>query len=264
MNHSLKKVWRNQRRYRKETQDYHFVILNIIRNPIDTILSAYNYHKNGREQWNRIAISNISTIQAKYDNAVSLNCSMNILMRLMRERLKDEDWQRFGDGVDIKNVTLQTLYTFSDLNVGIAFEYERYLYCCFDEIHDSYHEIDRLMMDKALMDETGYNESLMHLYNFRTEDFVEDYNGTVGILLDKIGVIWKEERIDFIDKFQEYDINNPKSYTKREKKNRIHITDGKFNKTGQREILLRDNERCVVLKKQTELLNYSWAFKQFC
>ena len=261
---SGKKVWRNQRRFPKDTQDYHYVILNIIRNPIDTILSAYNYHRNGQEQWNIIAISNITTIEAAYDNAASFYCSKNTLMRLMRERLKDEDWRRFGDGVDINNITLQQLYSFSDLNVGIAFEYERYSYCCFDEIYGSYHEIERLMMNETYMEHKKYNESLMHLYNFRTEDFVQDYNGTVGILLDKIGIIWEKERIDFIDRFQEYDVHNPKAYTMKQKKKRHHITDGKFNKTLQREILLRDKERCAMLKKQTEMLDYNWTFKQFC
>ena len=158
------------------------------------------------------------------------------------------------------NYSVQDLYSKQlPLSQGIEFEYERYTNCCFMEIYLSYNAIEVIMM-RGNEDGTDRNHTLIHLWNVRNEDFVNDFNRTCNILLDKIGVMNAEDRNDFMTQFQTFDRKQHPNL----RRGRKHITQGKFNKTQQIEILLNDPIRCNVLKNQTILLDYEWMHSAFC
>eukprot|EP01083_Nonionella_stella_P095091 266890_1 len=234
----------------------HYVVINIVRDPVDTVLSAYNYHAKGAEIWTRTPVVNISLLPAKYNNAESLRCSSEVFMHLVNE-------YQIANG---HTYSVETLYK-KRLNLvqGIEFEYQRYVKCCFDEIYSSYDTIKGMMYNARNGIEINglkWNDTLLHLWNFKTEDFAYNYNKSCEILLNKIGVLDDEDRREFMNRFQKFDINSVENIKAAAKKK--HVTKGKFNKTEQIEILLGDINRCVVLKKQTKLLDYQWTYDHFC
>eukprot|EP01084_Bolivina_argentea_P221204 374707_1 len=227
-----------------ETTQIHIVFLHIIRNPIDTILSAYNYHKQGREpKWTKYKTvqSFPPNITARY-YCQAMNISLNIsIFTLINKFLTEAQ--------------------------GIYFEYGIYIGRKFDEIYKSYRKLNNLKQYHNI----SYDYNLIHIKQFRLEDFKLNFNKTCNEYLDTFGVLEDNDRQYLMNTFQQFSMNNP------HRRGKIHGTYGTYNKTKQVEYLLKSQllnvsemyfdppkQRCLILKKQTQMLGYQWDYHHIC
>eukprot|EP01084_Bolivina_argentea_P010208 19011_1 len=212
----------------------HCVLFHMIRNPVDTILSGYNYHKiTIKEKW----------VNKKIRTIKILHCCEKLV-----EKLKDMNTYYL-------NNSLQKIYNMYDISVGIEIEYYRYSFCEWNEIYRSYQEIKQKMMLLK------YNTNdYIHIRNMRLEQFYSEYNGTIQIVLNGLGILQFEHRNNLLNILQKFNVKNVKYNVKGDG----HITKGRYNKTMQVNILLRDITRCVILKRKTELLGYLWTYHMYC
>ena len=92
------------------------------------------------------------------------------------------------------------------------------------------------------------------------EDFEQDFNKTMGDVLTNLGMDQNGYMYKFLlNKLQEDNVY------KKGRRRRSHITRGKFNKSQQVEVLLKDSySRCSRLKELTANLDYDWKYKQYC
>eukprot|EP01083_Nonionella_stella_P271047 918146_1 len=201
----------------------HIVILNIIRHPLDTIISAYNYHVTGPEGWTRVPLHEITTLEQKYQEEKESACTADLFMNLTRE---------LGHST---NVSVETLYRdVLSTSQGIYFEYLRYSHCCFPEIYSSYSRIiDLQNRNHDVFNDYDYN--LMHFDNLRSEGFGFEFNKSCYHLMDKLGIIEEKDRKSLMEQLLEFDLS---TYSKESLRKKMHITKGKFNKEEQVRILL--------------------------
>eukprot|EP01084_Bolivina_argentea_P221205 374709_1 len=215
----------------------HIVFIHVIRNPIDTILSAYNYHKQGKELW-----THHTPLWYYSETCEAMNISTNIsLFTLYNEILTTE--------------------------LGIYVEYYAYIEFLWNEIYPSYRRLNYLQKYYDF----NYDYNLFHVKQFRLEDFKINFNKTCNEYMDVMGVLQNEDRQYLMKGFQAFSMNNPKRRAKK------HLTIGTYNKTKQLQILLELNvsnvmsyhfqtsqQRCLILKEKTEILGYKWNFKHVC
>eukprot|EP01083_Nonionella_stella_P271048 918147_1 len=83
---TVHKIHRRMKRTNAPNQpSSHVVILNIIRHPLDTIISAYNYHVTGPERWTRVPLHQITKLKQKYQEEKESACTAELFLNLTRE-----------------------------------------------------------------------------------------------------------------------------------------------------------------------------------
>eukprot|EP01084_Bolivina_argentea_P007210 13560_1 len=230
----------------------HIKIINIIRNPLDSVLSGYNYHLWSKEKWLHKTITNM------YDSSVAV-LSYQERKHIPYKTLALKNFCHSTLFLELlnsnnipNNISINQLYNTMNISVGVSFEYMRYKKCEFDfEIYPSY---------RRIMELEYINDEYIHVANFRLENFATNYNESVLGLLDVIG-IWKEtHRQNLLRIFAKGDINsiNSKNSTPG------HSTRGTFDKSEQTDALLQDMNRCLQLKNMTLLLDYKWKYRKYC
>ena len=210
----------------------HMMLLHFIRNPVDTILSGYNYHKLGTatERWLR-------EIPTKLKRRVDLCLKMNdILYNMNHSYLND---------------TLLNIYNNNGISIGIEIEYYRYIECVFNEIYKSYNLIEQMISKYG-------DNNYVHLKNIRMEDLLTNFNQTMLSILDTMGIIDNIDRNNVMELLQPFDIKNMNF------KSEQHITKGTYDKDEQINILLSDINRCQLLRNITINLNYNWLHVTYC
>ena len=265
--------WRTYDKYRHKS--FHLVILNIIRNPIDTILSSYNYHKKAAELWTMVPIKELPKLLATFGEKWENICTYDVFTNLSDIM-----------GIDYMNTNVSIEILYNEIlseHQGIYFEFMRYSMCCWYEIYDSYQHMTKIInMDKNVSwIGDKYDWDWIHAKQFRLENFIIDFNRTCNEFLDVFGIIESEHRNNLLDKFQawrydEKDKNKMKKFSKAK-----HVTMGSYDKQQQIEYLLQmdlnlDNvnmkqmqlisasERCNLLRQRTELLHYQWQYDELC
>ena len=239
----------NKRKTEINRNMHHMVILNIIRNPVDTIISAYNYHYKGSEGWTRKELHEISVPPFKFDEEKENKCTSDLFISLTKSM-----------GLS-SNVSIQELYkNILTTETGLHFEYLRYIHCCFDEIYSSYIRINDLLDQNHSIFEY-YDANLMHFQNFRMEDFKTQFDESCNRLMDKLGILEKKDRQKLRKKFRKYDLNSQSAEVIAKNK---HVTTGKYDKKAQLKLLFNNDAKCNLLKHKTALLKYPWNFDQFC
>ena len=229
-------------------EKHHLVIINIIRNPVDTIISAYNYHYQGLEGWTQVSLQQIAHRKFNFQEKKENTCTSQLFTNLTASM-----------GLS-SNVSIQRLYKdILTTKMGINFEYLRYTHCCFDEIYSSYNRInDLLNFNHSIFDYWDTNN--MHFHTFRVEQFAHEFDETCQSLMDKLGILGTKDRHNLLKKLHKYDLHSMSSKRIRRSK---HITKGKYDKKAQLKLLLTDVNQCDDLKHKTELLGYQWQF-DFC
>eukprot|EP01083_Nonionella_stella_P096065 269891_1 len=201
------------------------IVLNIIRSPVDTVLSGYNYHKTTNE----VAIGQTPLNLKKYKrNFYFFIC----------EPILEMVHNAYG------NSTLKDIYNNHNVSFGIDLEYHRYNHCEYVRIHGSYR-----MMQYTLKEH-------MHLHTFRLEDLRRDFKQSMQRLLNSMLIFDAHDREMLMSRFLRAG--------NEQKKNKRHVTQGTYNRTQQIDILLRNLERCNMLKQQTVSLDYQWRFQEYC
>ena len=207
----------------------HFIILHLIRDPVDTILSGYNYHKITWENWTKTRIRAMR-------RRVDLCEAMDDVMERMDSSYLDD--------------TLQNIYNTNDVAVGLDIEYHRYILCAFPHIEDSYRFV------KGIYDEIG-NTEYTHFWNLRLEHFQHDFNRTIQVILNALGVRGSDHMINLMGGMQQFDVYGG------HRAKRV-VTTGSYNKTHQINVLLSNRARCLELKRRTLALDYKWKHWMFC
>lgn len=205
----------------------YWIILNMIRDPIDTVLSGYNYHKITSEPWVRPKISNLRQFD---DLCIKM---INFIRK----------YYPFYMDKSIKNI-----YLTEPLIKGIETEFYRYQICVFNRINTSYHIINDELIPKYINDKTKGFANLKMEY---------DYNNMLQSIFDILGIFDIMDRKQILNK-----LKNVQSKVGHTKNN--HVTSGTYNKTKQIHALLNDNDKCIVMKQDTLYLNYDWKYNQYC
>ena len=207
----------------------HLVILQIIRAPVDTVLSGYNYHLTDAEEWTTWPLSPDSNPHALCAEFMPILDEMQIS----------------------KQSSLLALYRENNLSFGIGVELQRYTKCEFKGIYSAYDYVKNGLRN-------GINN--INAHSFRLEEFEANWTETVNVLLDLIGVFEDENRRKLMKSINMYNIYD----TKARDGVKHHITAGTYDKAKEIRALLGDTDRCNLLKEQTISLDYDWKYLSYC
>eukprot|EP01083_Nonionella_stella_P107800 312692_1 len=252
---------KSNRRFEKPV---HAVVINMIRNPVDTILSSYNYHTRGPEEWTRVPLYNIGKFKTSFNERQEIMCSKKLFMNLTQQMDLDS------------NVTIQDLYTdILSEHQGIYYEFMRYSECCWWEIYSSYETMNKIMDgDMDILE--GKDTDLIHAKQFRLENFFVDFNRSCNEYLDVMGILDDVDRNTLMNKFQRWKYDTKDKEKVEGYMRHKHVTVGQFDKKSQIELLLQIDvntstywlesarDRCILLKEKTILLGYQWQFDGLC
>ena len=233
----------------KMSNPYHISLIHSIREPVDTILSGFNYHViNMREIWlhrpllqwinKQLYILNRSpnNIKAKnlYLNAKTVYNAINSIKNIYNIT---------------NNKTIYEIYNILNDNnkqYGLYVEYQRYINCEFPDIISVYNRINEI---------NNNNNKYIHAKNFRLENFKHYYKQTCYQVMDVLGIKNESDRANLYETMKK---------SGNIKKN-SHATQGSYNKTEQIYLLLtKDIKQCLHIKNMTIALNYLWQYTQFC
>ena len=211
----------------------HTAIMHIFRNPMDTILSGYNYHKVCGEGW------------------------------ASRDKIKDSELHIFSNfkqkmkelNANYSNMTLQNVLNTESMEIGIEIEYFRYLLCEHPLIQSSFEAVQHVSINFA-------NDKFVHASTFRLEEFVQNFIETAGILMDVQGIFDEEQREGIMDKLQAQNLYDNRNDTEKDPHAVKHQTRGSYDRKKQISALLSNEMRCKSIKQMVESLNYEWIYKK--
>ena len=234
-------------------------IINMIRNPVDTIFSAYFYHKKAIESWVLLPISK------GYDNNLNVNdkkeqCSLQVFLDYQTNYTHEVSSKDSKYHSHITNhSSIAQIYATNSIQFGLFMEYQRYQKCQFDEMYYSFQTIKE--MNDINSKDDGYQCVNVVSENIMLEDFFDDFNSTCQHLLTSLNINNKHDRVSLLNKFQQFTIQHQtQSMMSRNSYNT-------FDKNKYAEILLTskiDDKICQTLKNQTLLLGYKWIYTKFC
>ena len=214
----------------------YIIILNIIRDPVDTVLSGYNYHKiTNIEAWTAIKIST------------------------KRSRGPCHEFKHFmqKNFIQYFDRSFNDIYQNENISEGLKIEYYRYYFCNYPKINGSYHTIEDVLKPKYKYDTSKV------LKNIRLGSFKLDFNASLNVIFDAFGILDIENRNNLLNILQGANAyhSNGKKIDKQTKK---HMTDGKYDKNAQIDALLSDLILCQRLKIHTFSLGYPWKYEHYC
>eukprot|EP01084_Bolivina_argentea_P197165 337912_1 len=209
----------------------YIILLNIIRSPVDTILSGYNYHKVTEEGWVSVPFKQNHKHPRNY--WIFIGKTMNKVLVNKYE-----------------NLTLKHIYNEYNMSIGLAIEYQRYIECEYSRIYGSYNMMEYNLKQKYK------NYFGVHINVFRLEDVQTHFNETMETLLDALFIRIDADKKHLLNILQRFQINN--------NSHNDHVTQGTYNKQQQIYTLLSNEDRCNILKEKTILLDYKWIYHEYC
>eukprot|EP01083_Nonionella_stella_P036247 98918_1 len=216
-------------------------VIQIIRKPVDTVLSGYNYHKRTGEKWAKTTISKYTRQRRIHDSSNKRNFYTE-LCKAMRNDMKN----KYGN--ELMQHSIKTAYNLYNMSIGIELELNLYSLCVFPRVNESYH---------LIASEMNHLYSNFAFRNFRLEEFETNFNATAEILFDIEGIRKTEDRKELLDLLQTHNVYDGTPHNG-------HVTQGTYDKQLQIQVLLSDNLRCHTLKEQTLLLGYQWEYSIYC
>eukprot|EP01084_Bolivina_argentea_P131480 232069_1 len=234
-NYSLKKL----NETRNNGYSYHFVTLNIVRDPVDTVLSEYNFDKKGYEELSTWTINELLHHDKLKQTVIDIYIPIiEPILNMTRDEI-------------INRYSLQVLWTkHLSIEYGLIGAWLLYKYIFHPHILSSYQSVN-------YYGNIEKHNNYLHYANFKLDsDFGVNFTQTCEIYLDKLGIINSYHRSELLNRFQKHDISK--------RKVTIHATNGSYNKTLQYELLLKSPMRCRELKDMTAKLDYKWRFPGKC
>ena len=238
-----------------------YIIIHSIRNPVDTILSAYNYHKT-------LTPEPVHK-KHKFDNIEQLNA-----YRKKRESGIYSEQQYcfnhvfFDESSPLRlNESLQKTYTVQkvlqnvyNLSQGLEYEYHRFF--CYDakDIIETYISLKHVNVTSIV---DGRDAEIV-IKQVSMEQFHDDFNKTALEVLDAMRIATEHDIRMLMDQFVKYNIADKSTMDSHHTLIAKHITQGHYDRDKQIKLLLRDQERCDTLKSMTELLDMQWKFSEYC
>ena len=241
------------------------ILIHCIRNPVDTIISAYNYHKliSVEAQTSKHLYNNYqSLLNAKNDRKNPIGGYREYCYNYML--FQNDSILKIPDTL-YKNYTIKQLLNDKfNLSMGLLYEYEKYL--CYDwkDINTTHQFM--LYLNKI----EGYNNISNRFIipiELSLEEFILDFNGSCHRLLNAMGIYNVSERKWLMNSLVQYDLNRLNNSKEESHSSLIrnHVTQGKYDKNKQLSLLLGDDQsRCINLKNMTHLLNMTWAYTDYC
>lgn len=235
------------------------VIINMIRSPIDTILSGYNYHLNppDHETWLKTPLyemlnwaDNILAFRKRRGKQIidTRQTKLKCQSLTMLKTLNSTGITNTFEDVDF---TIYNMYHQYNLSIGLHLEYNRYFTCEYDDIYESYKKLNEL---------SSIGDENIVAKNIELEKFMgsqKSYDIALRNILKTIGINHKNDMNHLMNKLAKTKIN-------RAPKTSNHVTDGKYNKTLQIKVLLSNIEHCHKLRNKTRTLGYEWEYMQYC
>ena len=215
----------------RRLNEQHVVLVHLIRHPLDTILSGYNYHKVTWEKWTKTVIR---TLRRRSDLCEALDAKL----AQMNASLLDD--------------SLQHIYAAVPLSLGLDIEYQRFMLCAFPHMLESYSFVENI--DRRIKpSESKYT----HVRNLRLESFERDFNATMQVILSMFGVLNARHRASLLNALQAFNVYEG------HKAQRV-VTSGSYDKQRQVAVLLADVQRCAGVKRAAALLDYQWTWTDYC
>ena len=295
-----------------------YIFFHLIRNPIDIILSGYNYHKqNNGEKWTHFELI-LQDGNFNLDNQMKSQLTKQDLMiqNKYESRLKDESsGYIYLFPFDIENDVKYFLVNENDNdNVKTSMINNKYYSNQFYRVNyliEKYNNYNRLLQSISIQDgltfeflkvKNGYgtfyqmyhlyqyiknasnksnksnesNESKesktnINLFNIRFETLTQKFDQTIEFMLnrtfdEKEKEKEKEKIINFlVSNAKQYDINSPQSISDKVwTMLSSHVTNGKYDRNFQINMLLKNKYTCKDIKLMTLAMDYDWVYDQYC
>ena len=238
--HTSKEIKKFEQSFTNDPFAKYLIMINAIRDPLDTVLSGYNYHKRGDEPWTRQIIS-------KMGRRCDFNFCTNFCWKLV-QFMTDKYPQYL-------NKSLNDIYKNEEIERGLIIEYQRYKQCEYDQINGSYHMIKDVLIPKYENDV----EAGVGFVSVRLENFKESFNETLKLIMDVLGVLNDNDRNFLLEGLEKHNIYQHKLRDDVDEMD-IHATMGSYNKSEQIDVMLRDKERCLEMMILTKSLDYEWKY----
>lgn len=211
--------------------------LHVIRDPLETIISSYHYHKAGKEAW---------TKQPLGDRKDQTAC-VTSLLDFCTHKVCDLLGGAPGAGLSLEQIFLR-----SNLEDGLYFSYLMFKFCRFPE----WEEAD--VGYKSLVD----SHEGMVLENVPMEWFhragtPEEFSTAVELFVDALGIPRSSATFCALR-----DRANPLQFDK--SKGSAHSTSGTYDLGSEKRILLEMPEVCLEVQKWGRYFDYKWEYSEYC
>ena len=236
-----------------------YIIIHSVRDPLDTILSAYNYHK--------LISPEAEQRNHAFDNFEQLKEYRRTHGGIYTEQRYCYNYMFFEESSPLKlNESLYHKYSVQsvlknefNLSMGLLYEYTRFF--CYDakdivNTYKSLKELEREIQDGQYQGVTVFQVSM--------EQFHNNFNETALQTLDAMKILKRSDRKMLMNEFVKYNIHDNHTMDKRNSLIRQHITHGHFDRDKQIKILLGDKDRCINIKNMTYAINMEWKFNAYC
>jgi len=248
----------------KKSHSAFHVVIHSFRDPVDTILSGYNYHK--------LMSVEKRTHKHHYD-------SLRALTRFVEHGPKDAartEWcynrMFFDEGSRLKLPEhLLSRYTIRrvlerhfSLSDGLQYEFERFRCLEMSIMRDIYRHIEQHAV--TVVDSPMSSEPITVVAaNINMKDFETDFEATTQRVFGLLGIRNRTEQAMLRKRFEGHTTGRAKGGRKVPQKKRGHVTAGKYDREQQIGILLGQNvTRCNVIKQWTLHLDLEWGHSTFC
>lgn len=237
-----------------------FIIIHSIRDPVNTILSAYNYHKimSPEPEQTRHRFDNFShLLKYRKDKKSFIHTEQQYCYNYMffdkssPLRLSKKLQQTYS----VQSVLREVF----NLSMGLTYEYTRFF--CFDawDIMDAYHALKHLNITNVTKDR---DEELI-VKQVRMEQFHSHFNKTAYSVLNAMRIVHQDRQM-LMNEFVKYNIHDNTTVDSDHRLIARHITQGHYDKDQQIDVLLGNNDRCMNIKNMTYFLDMKWKYSDYC
>eukprot|EP01084_Bolivina_argentea_P103377 185175_1 len=255
-------VWKEQLLNHISTHLKSTIIVNIIRNPVDTLISAYNFHlkENGGSEWTN-KLNNINylsnTLKSHYVTKYCKNCESEFHLSYDKMiYIMTNECNKLN--ISNNTCTFQILLKNMDLNNALQLEYYKYLFWSgYGRFNDIFFSYQYIKTNQQNLSKFG-----IYMQNVRMEDFMQNFNKSCLKLLEFLKIKNEKQQIELLEMAQSENLKDMKKHM--HSSTLKHVTSGTYNKSKQIHVLLSSYKRCINLKNFTLLLDYMWIYSDYC
>lgn len=248
-------------------------IFHFIRDPINTIISGFNYHLKCNEDWVHIIPITKSIpltprcISNGLNNLSKINNINDMILYETKYRMKNMSkcytLSNELNMINIKNITYDLNYALKNgLNImkwynlnqinGLFWEFVRYFNCEYPEFYLMIKLFDRYLRN-------NYYEFKMKSF-FSSDTFDNNVNKMIEASQSECDIFRKNEKKhnQLFAALKKFDSN-------KYDKNNEHITRNSHNSTSQiMKLLSLDESVCLIIKQMTSETGFEWKYSNFC
>jgi len=209
-----------------------FTFLHVVRHPLETVISAYHYHKQGIEDWTKDPFPTSFNFQWCFEDVMA-SCTLPYCASLQSQKR-----------------SLMQIFSDFSLQHGLHFSYMLFKFCRFPK----WKAVDLLLHNISISNPTiSYHLVHFELWHHAesTEDFqqgLEKYLTYIGI--DSSNKLW----CDLLDIMKSRRLINGNA----------HSTMGTYDLEAEKNLLLSIPEVCEDIQKFSMQFDYHWNYGNHC